>query len=203
MHFNNMALKLASLVGLATLASAQVGSCSEASRFGDFQVSPTTLSPGDVSANRSSWTANSLLPQSITVTADFSCAVEKGNTPTFLDYYIEVLANNNGHEAPILLARRTFDNTTSPPADTFTTTVCIDLRKLPTRADEFAKFPSWFYFADAQYSVVLTNLFSRCRTLCFLFLLIGLTPNWNRAGPTGEQVITSGGVIQPITITGI
>ncbi|KAJ7276745.1 hypothetical protein C8J57DRAFT_1310280 [Mycena rebaudengoi] len=148
----HIALKLASLVGLATLASALPGSsCSEALRFGDFQVSPTTLAPGD----------------SITVTADFSCAIEKGNTPTFLDYYIEVLENNNGHEAPILLARRTFDNTTSPPADSFTTTL-----------------PSWFYFADAQYSVVLTNLFPR-------------------AGPTGEQVITSGGVIQPITITGI
>ncbi|KAJ7276748.1 hypothetical protein C8J57DRAFT_1310286 [Mycena rebaudengoi] len=145
----HIALKLASLVGLATLAGAQ--SCSEAARFGNFQVSPTTLAPGD----------------SITVTADFSCAIEKGNTPTFLDYYIEVLANNNGHEAPILLARRMFDNTTSPPADSFTTTL-----------------PSWFYFADAQYSVVLSNLFSR-------------------AGPTGEQVITSGGVIQPITITGI
>ncbi|KAJ7276807.1 hypothetical protein C8J57DRAFT_1310476, partial [Mycena rebaudengoi] len=109
---------LASLVGVATLASALPGSYSEALRFGDFQVSPTTLAPGD----------------SIAVTADFSCAVEKRNTPTFLDYYIEL--------------------------------------------------PSWFYFADAQYSVVLTNLFA-----------------W--AGPTGEQVITSGGVIQPITITGI
>ncbi|KAJ7276746.1 hypothetical protein C8J57DRAFT_1310283 [Mycena rebaudengoi] len=125
----HIALKLASLVGLATLASALPGSsCSEALRFWDFQVSPTTLAPGDS---------------------------------------ITVLENNNGHEAPILLARRTFDNTTSPPADSFTTTL-----------------PSWFYFADAQYSVVLTNLFAR-------------------AGPTGEQVITSGGVIQPITITGI
>ncbi|KAJ7276757.1 hypothetical protein C8J57DRAFT_1584013 [Mycena rebaudengoi] len=79
------------------------------------------------------------------------------------DYY----ATSGTNEAPILLARRTFDNTTSPPADSFTTTL-----------------PSWFYFADAQYSVVLTNLFSR-------------------AGPTGEQVITTGGTSQLITITGI
>jgi hypothetical protein len=46
MHFNNFALKLASLVGLATFASAQ--SCPEALRFGSFQVSPSTLAPGDV-----------------------------------------------------------------------------------------------------------------------------------------------------------
>ncbi|KAJ7286792.1 hypothetical protein C8J57DRAFT_1282053 [Mycena rebaudengoi] len=151
MHFNNFALKLASLVGLATFASAQAGFCPEALRFGTFQVSPSTLAPGD----------------SLTVTANLTCAIAKGNTPTFLDYYIEVLANNNGHEPPILLARRTYDNTTSPPVDTFTTTL-----------------PSWFYFADAQYSVVMNNLFSR-------------------PGPTGEAVITVGGVSEGITITGI
>jgi hypothetical protein len=48
MHFNNFALKLASLVGLATFASAQAGFCPEALRFGTFQVSPSTLAPGDV-----------------------------------------------------------------------------------------------------------------------------------------------------------
>ncbi|KAJ7256083.1 hypothetical protein C8J57DRAFT_1075208 [Mycena rebaudengoi] len=148
MHFNNFALKLGSLVGLATFASAQ--SCPEALRFGNFQVSPSTLAPGD----------------SFTVTANLTCAIAKGNTPTYLDYYIEVLTNNNGHEAPILLARRTY-NATLPPVDTFTTTL-----------------PSWFYFADAQYSVVMDNLFSR-------------------PGPTGEAVITVGGVSEGITITGI
>ncbi|KAJ7286810.1 hypothetical protein C8J57DRAFT_1652104 [Mycena rebaudengoi] len=148
MHFTNFSLKLASLVGLATFARAQ--SCSEALRFGVFEVSPSTLAPG----------------VSFTVTANLTCAIEKGNTPTYLDYYIEVLANNNGHEAPILLARRTYD-VMLPPVDTFTTTL-----------------PSWFYFADAQYSVVMNNLFSR-------------------PGPTGDAVITVGGVSEGIIITGI
>jgi hypothetical protein len=63
--------------------------------------------------------------QSFTVTANLTCAIAKGNTPTYLEYYIEVLTNNNGHEAPILLARRTY-NATLPPVDTFTTTVYMN-----------------------------------------------------------------------------
>ncbi|KAJ7213758.1 hypothetical protein C8J57DRAFT_1601887 [Mycena rebaudengoi] len=150
MHFNNFALKLASLVGLATFASAQ--SCPEALHFGSLQVSPSTLAPGD----------------SFTVTANLTCAIAKGNTPTYLDYYIEVLTSNNGHEAPILLARRTY-NATLPP------------RWLMHSSTQL---PSWLYFADAQYSVVMDNLFSK-------------------PGPTGEAVITVGGVSEGITITGI
>lgn len=41
--------------------------------------------------------------------------------PKYLGYYIEVLTNNNGHESPILLARREFD--ISSTFDIFTTTV--------------------------------------------------------------------------------
>ncbi|KAJ7213756.1 hypothetical protein C8J57DRAFT_1538661 [Mycena rebaudengoi] len=104
--------------------------------------------------------------QSFTVAANLTCAIAKGNPPTYLDYYIEVLESNKGHEAPILLARRTY-NATLPAVDTFTTTL-----------------PSWFYFADAQYSVVMNNLFSM-------------------PGPTGEAVITVGGMSEGITITEI
>ncbi|KAJ6585629.1 hypothetical protein B0H19DRAFT_1250423 [Mycena capillaripes] len=67
---------------------------------------------------------------------------------------------------PILIARRTYDNSTSPPMDQFT-----------------AVLPNWFYFADAQYSVLMDNSFAR-------------------AGPTGESVITVGGIFAPINITG-
>ncbi|KAJ6599386.1 hypothetical protein B0H10DRAFT_2231357 [Mycena sp. CBHHK59/15] len=62
---------------------------------------------------------------------------------TYMDYYIEVLANNNGHEAPILLARRTHD-ASQGLTDTFTTQV-----------------PEWFYFSDAVYSVVYVNSFAK------------------------------------------
>ncbi|KAJ7242965.1 hypothetical protein C8J57DRAFT_992403, partial [Mycena rebaudengoi] len=100
-------LKLASLLGLATFATAQAGFCPEALRFGTSQVSPSNLASG----------------APLTVTTNLTCALAKGNTPTFFDYYIEVLSSDNGPEAPILLARRTYDSTTSPPVDTFSTTV--------------------------------------------------------------------------------
>ncbi|KAJ7833595.1 hypothetical protein B0H14DRAFT_2591353 [Mycena olivaceomarginata] len=67
---------------------------------------------------------------------------------------------------PILIAWRTYDNTTSPPIVQFT-----------------AVLPSWFHFTDATYSLELQNSFAR-------------------AGPTGESVITTGGILTPITITG-
>lgn len=85
MHFN-----LLSITGLAiaTIASAQAGFCPEASRFGGLSISPATVSPG----------------QTFTITANLTCAVQLGNTPTFLDYYIDGVSERN-IGGPILIAR--------------------------------------------------------------------------------------------------
>ncbi|KAJ6585667.1 hypothetical protein B0H19DRAFT_926295 [Mycena capillaripes] len=147
MQFNF--LSIAALVGLATTVSAQGNFCPEALRFGNVNVSPSTLSPG----------------QTFTITANLTCAIQLDNTPTFLDYYISG-TSTHAMSGPILIARRTYDNSTSPPIDQFT-----------------AVLPSWFYFADAQYSVLMDNSFAR-------------------PGPTGESVITVGGIFAPINITG-
>ncbi|KAJ7213793.1 hypothetical protein C8J57DRAFT_1538694 [Mycena rebaudengoi] len=107
MHFNNFALKLASLVGLATFASTQ--RCSEVSVL---EVSKFLRPP---------WPPATC---SFTVAANLTCAIAKGTPPpppTYLDYYIEVLESNNGHEAPMLFARWTY-NATLPAVDTFMTT---------------------------------------------------------------------------------
>ncbi|KAF7364597.1 hypothetical protein MVEN_00328700 [Mycena venus] len=147
MRFNFFSI--AALASLAATVSAQGNSCPEASRFGNVQVSPSTLSPGET----------------FTVTADLTCAIQLGNTPTFLDYYISATATHTV-PGPILIARRTYDNSTSPPIDKFT-----------------AVLPHWFYFADATYSLLMDNSFAR-------------------AGPTGESVIITGGILTPINITG-
>ncbi|KAJ7923755.1 hypothetical protein B0H13DRAFT_1602222, partial [Mycena leptocephala] len=84
--------------------------CPEAARFGLLNVSPTTLSPG----------------QAFTVTANLTCAIQLGNTPTFLDYYIDAAATHTV-SGPILIARRTYDNSTSPPIDQFTAVVGLGL----------------------------------------------------------------------------
>ncbi|KAJ7640317.1 hypothetical protein DFH06DRAFT_1000772 [Mycena polygramma] len=120
------------IASLAALAVAPIANaaCPEASRFGQLEVVPSTLAQGD----------------SFTVHVDLECASELGYLPTYMDYYIEVLSNNNGHEAPILLARRTYNlgGTGLSPADTFT-----------------AELPSWYYFTGAQYSVVFVNSFAK------------------------------------------
>ncbi|KAH7915634.1 hypothetical protein BJ138DRAFT_1141332 [Hygrophoropsis aurantiaca] len=122
--------KSAILASFATAASAAVMpearvSCSEATRFGVVTVVPSTLSPGD----------------SFTVHADFTCAISNyGINPQYTDYYIEVPENNNGHEPPILVARRTL---TSPPTDTFT-----------------AQLPYAYYFANTSYSLVLDTTYA-------------------------------------------
>ncbi|KAJ7137440.1 hypothetical protein C8R43DRAFT_1203121 [Mycena crocata] len=124
-----MLTSLATLA-LGPLASLAAASCSEASRFGVLQVVPSTLAPGD----------------SFTVHVDLICAKQLGYLPTYMDYYVEVLSNNNGHEAPILLARRTYKlgKTTKAPADTFS-----------------AQLPQWYYFNDTQYSIVFQNSFAK------------------------------------------
>jgi hypothetical protein len=43
----------------------------------------------------------------------------------FIDYFLEVPQNNNGHEAPILLARHNFSGSASAPFDTVNGTVSI------------------------------------------------------------------------------
>ncbi|KAJ6632438.1 hypothetical protein B0H10DRAFT_2206801 [Mycena sp. CBHHK59/15] len=128
MRFNLSLLTSLAAVALAPFANAQ--QCSEAARFGVLQVVPSTLTPGD-------W---------FTVHVDLECSQQLGYLPTYMDYYIEVLANNNGHEAPILLARRTYNlaGTGLSPADTFT-----------------AQLPYWYYFSDAVYSVVFVNSFAK------------------------------------------
>lgn len=103
LSFSTVIATLAAVFAVATPAAAQF--CSEATRFGVVSVSPTTLSPGDT----------------FTITANFTCAVQYGVNPQYTDYYIEVPVDNNGHESPILLARRTLDpNSTTPLFDQFT-----------------------------------------------------------------------------------
>ncbi|KAJ7643512.1 hypothetical protein FB45DRAFT_1113465 [Roridomyces roridus] len=125
MRFNT--LFFTALAGFITTAVAQAGFCPEAARFGLISVSPTTLSPG----------------QSFTVTTNLTCAIQLGDTPTFLDYCIDGVSTAN-IGGPILLARRTYDASTSPPLDTFTTTL-----------------PVWFYVSDATYSVRVDDSFAR------------------------------------------
>ncbi|KAJ7855791.1 hypothetical protein B0H13DRAFT_2357698 [Mycena leptocephala] len=78
-----------------------------------------------------------------TVTANLTCAIQLGNTPTFLDYYIDAVATHTV-SGPIPTARRTYhDNST---------------------IDQFiAMLPNWFYFTDAprQYSLMMDNSFAR------------------------------------------
>ncbi|KAJ7849041.1 hypothetical protein B0H13DRAFT_2361505 [Mycena leptocephala] len=64
------------------------------------------------------------------------------NTPAFLDYYIDAVVTHT-FSGPILLARRTYHNST---IDQFT-----------------AVLPNWFYFADAprQYELMMDNSFVR------------------------------------------
>ncbi|KAG1743426.1 hypothetical protein EDB19DRAFT_561075 [Suillus lakei] len=104
LSFSTIIATLAAVFAVATPAAAQF--CSEATRFGVVSVSPTTLSPGDT----------------FTVTANFTCAVQYGIQPQYTDYYVEVPVNNNGHEPPVLLARRTLNASSATPLfDQFTT----------------------------------------------------------------------------------
>ncbi|KZT37294.1 hypothetical protein SISSUDRAFT_1006312 [Sistotremastrum suecicum HHB10207 ss-3] len=102
-----LSVALLSLVGAAT-SSAVPRSCPESSQFGVLTVSPTTLQPGSTFA----------------INTDFTCSVDQFSiVPKYLDYYIEVPENsNNGHEPPVLLARRQF-STSHGLTDSFTTTV--------------------------------------------------------------------------------
>ena len=61
----------------------------------------------------------------MTVKADFTCSFSFGIRPKFTDYHIEVPVNNNGHEPPILLARRQPSVTPASPIDQFTVQVSL------------------------------------------------------------------------------
>ncbi|KZT23126.1 hypothetical protein NEOLEDRAFT_1180350 [Neolentinus lepideus HHB14362 ss-1] len=81
-----VAAVVSSLFAVATVTA----ECPEVTRFGRFNVSPTSLSSGD----------------SVTINANFTCAKQLGYVATYTDYYIEVPTNNNGHEPSVMLARR-------------------------------------------------------------------------------------------------
>ncbi|KAG2035239.1 hypothetical protein BDR03DRAFT_537159 [Suillus americanus] len=124
LSFSTAIATLAAVLAVAAPAAAQF--CSEATRFGVVIVSPTTLSPGDT----------------FTVTANFTCAAQYGVDPQYTDYYIEVPVNNNGHEPPILLARRTLNASSETPLfDQFTT-------QLP-----------YAYYFNASYVVMLETTY--------------------------------------------
>ncbi|KAG6910819.1 hypothetical protein DXG01_007134 [Tephrocybe rancida] len=116
-----------SLAGLVASTSVPRQSCPNASRYGVLNVSPTTVKPGD----------------NITVTVDLNCGIGNfGIVPRYLDYKIEVpTASNNGHEPPIVLARRDFV-AGGANLDVFT-----------------VKVPFSFYFAGAPYVVALHNTY--------------------------------------------
>ncbi|TFK49724.1 hypothetical protein OE88DRAFT_1662341 [Heliocybe sulcata] len=116
-----VATSVSSLFALANAAA----SCSEAARFGTITVSPTSFSAGD----------------SVTINADFTCSQQMGYAPTYTDYYLEVPQNNNGHEPPVLLARR--QPATGAVSDSFSVTI-----------------PHGYYFPDAGYNVALENTYS-------------------------------------------
>ncbi|KAF8956698.1 hypothetical protein BDZ97DRAFT_1671087 [Flammula alnicola] len=119
---------LFSLAGIVASANVPRQACSEAVRFGVLSVSPsnTTFNAGD----------------NISINVDLTCAINFFNiVPKFLDYSIIVPSSlNNGHEPPIVLARRTLQ--TGATSDSFTTEI-----------------PHAFFFAGAAYQVSFTNTY--------------------------------------------
>ncbi|KAG6900613.1 hypothetical protein C0993_007836 [Termitomyces sp. T159_Od127] len=124
----NLKLAISAALSFAGLVTSTVVPCAEAERFGTFIVSPTTVNPGD----------------NITISVDLNCGIGRfGIVPNFLDFSIVVpVESNNGHEPPIVLARRDFDSSTGSTSDQFTT-----------------KVPFAFYFAGAPYQILLTNTY--------------------------------------------
>ncbi|KAF8803088.1 hypothetical protein BYT27DRAFT_7145369 [Phlegmacium glaucopus] len=116
--------------GLSSASLLPRQSCPQATRFGVMTVTnpsgATSYNPGD----------------SIHIKVDFTCAINTfGIVPEFIDFTIEVPpASNNGHEAPIVLARRTL--AAGATSDEFTTQI-----------------PHAFFFAGAPYNVVLTDTY--------------------------------------------
>ncbi|KZS88442.1 hypothetical protein SISNIDRAFT_498025 [Sistotremastrum niveocremeum HHB9708] len=136
-------LSLFAFANAASVLPRQAGFCPEASRFGILGVKPTNLSPGD----------------KFTITANFTCGINQYNiVPKYIDYYIEVPENvNNGHEPPILLARRTFSKSHGD-VDKFTT-----------------HLPDAFYFTGAAYTVQMDITYAINGTLGKPFYVVGGT----------------------------
>ncbi|TFK49627.1 hypothetical protein OE88DRAFT_1646076 [Heliocybe sulcata] len=87
MKFFAAAAAISSLA--AFVAAAPAASCPEATRYGVATVSPTTVAAGDT----------------VTIKADFTCAVQHFNhVPMYTDYILKVPVNNNGYELPYVLA---------------------------------------------------------------------------------------------------
>lgn len=125
---------------LAAVVSARVHSarqqCPEAARFGEVSITPSTVSPGDVGPSSLltlNWNADGY-GQIVSVKADFTCSFSFGIRPNFTDYHIEVPVNNNGHEPPILLARRQPFVTPASPIDQFEVQVSIIVYPRPSRS---------------------------------------------------------------------
>ncbi|EIW74811.1 hypothetical protein CONPUDRAFT_140267 [Coniophora puteana RWD-64-598 SS2] len=112
MQFTVGALFTLAVAGAALAAPAehvdakrQSGFCPEASRFGNFNLTPTQVKSGDT----------------ITGTLNLTCAQQYNIVPKYIDYYIEVPQNNNGYEPNILLAHH--EPAAGAIIDSFTTQV--------------------------------------------------------------------------------
>ncbi|KAJ7506885.1 hypothetical protein B0H11DRAFT_1903640 [Mycena galericulata] len=130
-HFNLNLLSVTALASLATTVIAQAGFCPEASRFGTLKVSQTTLFPGQ----------DTYLEPGPRPLQPFIITSSLGQ---FLDYYVVGTSPHNIGGPIILLARRTYHRSMSPPMDMFTTIL-----------------PAWFYSADATYSIWMYDSFAR------------------------------------------
>ncbi|KAJ7700598.1 hypothetical protein B0H16DRAFT_1348583, partial [Mycena metata] len=118
-------------------------------RLGTLSFSPTTVNPG----------------ATFTIVANMTCANYLGYTSTYLDYYIEDTANNNGHEYPTLIARRTYNQSACLPLDVFTAFLAS------------ARLPSGFWFAGAEYQLYMYNSYARTAPAGDTVLLVGASIN--------------------------
>ncbi|KAJ4465208.1 hypothetical protein C8J55DRAFT_529231 [Lentinula edodes] len=118
------------LAVLALVGSSVAQFCPEALRFGSLaSVSPEPI----------------VLGQEVTFTANFTCAIELGYAPVYVDYTLVVpAANNTGYQPPIYFGRR---DGPSSGIDTFTVT--FD----PT-------YYAFTTYPDAQYEVILTSTYA-------------------------------------------
>jgi hypothetical protein len=92
--------------------------CAEAAQYGIIIVSPSTVSPGDVSVIFHLLRSSDRNTKRLNFNANFAFAINSyGHYPEYIDYYI-----NNGDEPPILLARRTLQ--TNCLSDQFTAQAC-------------------------------------------------------------------------------
>ena len=128
MKFFTSTTTLLSLAGLVAATAVPRQFCPQASRFGTFSVSPTTVNPGDVCLCLHVpflVLTSELFGQEITISTDLSCAIDNfGIIPKYLDYSIFVPSDSNsGHEPNIVLARRDFDFSAGLTSDQFTNTV--------------------------------------------------------------------------------